>query len=129
MNGHIGVVEVLVEQGADPTIMDDDGRGPLLWGCDNINIVQCLLRYPAARSTINTNSCHSGTALWCAAKNGRTQIVRLLLEEGGANPALCHMMIGYGSPYSTAMSNNHLACASLLEVGKRIEEEEGKTVV
>ncbi|MGL4652687.1 ankyrin repeat domain-containing protein [Cetobacterium sp.] len=80
-NGHIEIVKLLLEYGADTNIQTDTGATALGFASQNghIEIVKLLLEY-GADTNIQTDT--GATALGFALQNGHIEIVKLLLEYG-----------------------------------------------
>src|SRR6185369_12405319 len=92
--GHTGVVDLLVERGADVGCRNDEKRAtPLHWAArrGHEKTVRHLVELGAE---IGARDRHGMTALHEAAANGRTDVVRVLLgsvavgseDAGGATP-------------------------------------------
>ena len=80
-NGHLKVVQLLLEEVADIKAADKDGRTPLysaLWN-GHLEIVQLLLEKGA---DVNAADKNGSTPLHRASESGHLEIVRLLLKEG-----------------------------------------------
>ncbi|MBA3003519.1 MAG: ankyrin repeat domain-containing protein [Desulfurivibrio sp.] len=81
--GNPVIVARLLDFGADPNVADHDGRTPLWLAThrEDVRIAALLLDYKA------DPNCRVGknrmTPLMAAAKNGRIEIVNLLLDRGG----------------------------------------------
>ncbi|CAE7614757.1 kidins220b [Symbiodinium sp. CCMP2592] len=86
-NGHVDVVRLLLEAGAQKDALDCDGTTALIWAAHDGRdaVVQVLLE-----SGVQTDisDCIGWTALMCAATNSFPEIVRLLLAAG-ARRDLC----------------------------------------
>ena len=79
--GHMGIVKLLVGQGADINVQDRDGYTALMYaaGKGHIGIVRDLVELGA---DLNVQRIPGITALWCAAWEGHMDIVRYLVEQG-----------------------------------------------
>ncbi|KAL2831721.1 ankyrin repeat-containing domain protein [Aspergillus cavernicola] len=101
-------VDLLIENGADLTIDDQTGRGPLTWAVagGSMRLIELLLARGAA---INVPS-RLSSALFQAAGNGDVDIVRFLLERGATTlPNGCG-----GSPLWVAAQNGHSTVVEML---------------
>jgi ankyrin repeat protein len=89
--GHVAVVRLLLERGADPTIPDKGAAmNPLIQASrkGNTELVRVLLADGRVIDTINHRTRHGDeTALWHACLPGYDDIVALLLEKG-ADPTI-----------------------------------------
>jgi len=90
----LDILTVLLNRGADPTMLNNDGMSPLMyhvfWG--RADVVKPLLEDPRVRATIDMQNRHGETALHfaCSHHHDETKshaMVRPLLEAG-ANPTL-----------------------------------------
>jgi len=81
--GHLEVVKLLLNKGADVNIQDDLGVTPLHHACykGHIVIVQVLLDFGAS---CNITSNYSETSLHKACKLGYIEIIEILLDHGAA---------------------------------------------
>jgi len=79
--GHVPVVQVLIERGADIHARSNSGSTPLLFAArkGNMNIVRALL---GAGSGVNEQRPDGATALLTAVINGHEDLVDLLLDAG-----------------------------------------------
>jgi ankyrin repeat protein len=114
-NGHVAVVILLLERGADPTVADRDGLTPLVHALksEHLESVRCLLDHPSAAATISQRDRWARTALSWACVYGREGAVRALLEKG-ADPTIVDT---YGmTPMAMAKRQNHPACVEALKV-------------
>jgi ankyrin repeat protein len=88
--GRLPVVRLLVEKGADPSIVDNTKRWtPLIIASvqGHLEVVRSLLGHSGAKETINQRDNEGATALWQACLYGRGGVVRALLESG-ADPTI-----------------------------------------
>ena len=79
----VQVVNLLLQNGASPCIGDsDNGVTPLMMACykSDLEIAKVLIK--ADKSTVNQTDFDGTAALTFASSFGRTEIVRLLLENG-----------------------------------------------
>jgi ankyrin repeat protein len=79
--GHADCVAVLLEKGADPTIVNVSGQTPLHMAADmgQMDCVQVLVKHGVDQ---NTQDLAGFTPLHNAAGKGHTALVRYLLESG-----------------------------------------------
>jgi hypothetical protein len=82
--GHRDIVTALLDGGADPDLVDWDGRAALAAAAASgaVEVVGALLESGA---DVNAQTWIGQTALMVAAINGHTEVARLLLD-GGADP-------------------------------------------
>ena len=80
-NGHLEVVRLLVEKGADMDKGRDNGLTPLLAACyaGHLEIVRLLVEAGADKDKVKNDGC---TPLLVASITGHLEIVRLLIEAG-----------------------------------------------
>ncbi|RDW75101.1 hypothetical protein BP6252_06243 [Coleophoma cylindrospora] len=80
-NGHINIVKLLLEKGADVNAADKDSCSPLYWASQDgqIDVVKLLLEKGAS---INTAEHTGWTPLHRASEDGHVDVVKLLLEMG-----------------------------------------------
>jgi len=83
--GRLGVVELLMSRGADPTITYVTYRWtPLMVAAchDHVAVVGYLLRIQAVRATsvMDARSSRVRTAVWLAADEGHVEVVKLLVR-------------------------------------------------
>jgi ankyrin repeat protein len=123
------VVSLLLNHGADPNIRTPEGTAlGMAVADDNKNLVQLLLdhgadpdvlqvqvrvRVPQPFMAFGVRTEVSGTALQLAAHNGRTDIVRLLLDRGAKSTI--NLSIGScGTPLHAAATRRSLSIIGLL---------------
>ena len=113
--GHMKVVDLLLERGADPAVFSSPGLTPLMEACrtGSVSCVRRLLSHNLARTTIDYQSDHGLTALHYACFVGYEEIVKALLE-GGANPTLRYK--DATTAMDTAERRGHHGIVSLLQV-------------
>ena len=81
-NGHLEVVRLLIEKGADATAEDDDKSTPLHYAAENghLEVVRLLIEKGADATAANV---YKSTPLhFGGAENGHLEVVRLLIEKG-----------------------------------------------
>ena len=111
--GHSEVVQVLLERGADPTLRDLHGWTPLITASchGRLEVVVCLLRHGG--SSLDAVNNEGSTALSWASYQGRSGLVRLLLQAG-ADFTIPNSQ-GH-TPLYRARQSDCQACVALLEV-------------
>jgi ankyrin repeat protein len=81
--GSVGVVRLLLERGADPTIPLDHPTALVVAATHNRpDVVRLLLTHPHAARAINAVRSDGTTALWRACRNGKAGVARDLLARG-----------------------------------------------
>ncbi|KAF2177551.1 HET-domain-containing protein [Zopfia rhizophila CBS 207.26] len=82
-DGHVNVVQQLLDEGADAKSKDNHGRTPLFWAAWSgyEAFVKLLLEKGAA---IESKDNRGWTPLACAALSGHEAVAKLLLEKGAA---------------------------------------------
>ena len=80
-SGHLGVVQCLVNAGADKDKADYSGATPLLAAVQDghLGVVQYLVEAGAVKENVLNNGASS---LFVAAENGRNAVVQYLLQQG-----------------------------------------------
>ena len=81
MNGHIEIVSMLLDRGADVNQVGNDGWTALMLACQNglTNIAAMLIDRGA---DVNHSKNDGWTALMVASQHGQTEAARLLIERG-----------------------------------------------
>lgn len=84
LNGDERLVEMLLEKGADPFLLDEGGNTSLHLACEKGNafIVKMLLDNGSVSVINQPNYCGSQTPLYLACLNGEIDCARLLLSSG-----------------------------------------------
>ena len=87
---HLGILDRLLDAGADASIADDDGCTPLMMAMDvqegDIDdVIRHLIGSPQAQTFVNAANKAGLTALHLAAKDRNVELVEMLLDCG-ANP-------------------------------------------
>jgi ankyrin repeat protein len=93
--GHNGVVSLLLESGADPTLRNINDESPLDLGAkyDKIECVKLLLTY---QPNLVLQNSKRHTPLHLAARNGHKTMVELLLKHGmDVNVKVMNEVLGY----------------------------------
>ena len=87
--GHLEIMDLLLEAGADPVLPDKDGNTPLIRAAHSgkTAAVRRLLKIEAVRQNINAQNENGATAFFKAVNQGHQEIMDLLLEAG-ADPIL-----------------------------------------
>ncbi|KAI2808806.1 Ankyrin repeat [Blomia tropicalis] len=84
LNGHKDIVNLLLEHGANPNIVDHNGSSPLhlaSWTGD-YEVVNMLITTVNQKADINLKNKDNETALHSACQYGHTPVVSLLLSKG-----------------------------------------------
>ncbi|KAJ5802464.1 uncharacterized protein N7503_004914 [Penicillium pulvis] len=108
-SGHQTVVELLLNEGANPKPLDSSGQTPLSYASErgDERVAKLLLEHGADPNALDSSS---RTPLTRAAEGGYETVVKLLLEHG-ANPNLD--VFGW-TPYRFALAGGHERVAKLL---------------
>jgi ankyrin repeat protein len=112
-NGHEEVVKLLLQRGADATVVNAwDNLTPLSSACagGHLGVVQSLIDYQGLQALGMTAST-GATPLHYAAKGGREDVVKFLLGKGA--DANSQREDGW-TPFMEASSNGHVGVAQLL---------------
>jgi cytohesin len=125
-----GVVEALLQAGADVNKADDDGDPPLPFAT-TATIVTMLIERGASVNAVNT---FGRTALWRPVEEGRAGVVQALLQAGAAvnkadddgdpplsfaaTAAIATMLIERGADVSTANKRGETALWSAVKDGR-----------
>lgn len=128
--GYVGVVEALLDGGADPEVEDDQGGRPIQRAIDDNEyaVVRLLLQ---RRVQWNFRDRLGRTLLHSAACNDRTRIIRLLLETCKDLDVNGQGNAGETALHDAARSGFVETCKVLLEFGARtdIKNRGGRTPV
>ncbi|WP_010598281.1 ankyrin repeat domain-containing protein [Rickettsiella massiliensis] len=81
-NGHLAVVEALIENGAQVNVQDIFGRTPLHWAAENghVGVVEKLIENGANVDSKDISS--DKTPLHWAAQNGHLAVIEKLIAHG-----------------------------------------------
>jgi ankyrin repeat protein len=112
-NGHVNVVRALVEAGSDAAQAGLTGWTPLHWAAvrGRLACVQYLLSLPGAAADMGAVTHGGSTAMALAAREGRVEVVRALVEAGSD----AAQVDAYGwTPLHWAAHRGHLLCAEYL---------------
>jgi ankyrin repeat protein len=84
--GHVEVIRVLLEHGADAEARNKDNRTPLLWASRlrHVELAQVLLEHGADTEARDGDNC---TPLLCASRDGQVELARVLLKHGADTEA------------------------------------------
>ena len=83
--GNVPVLRLLLENGANPNVMDDNGSTPFYWACesaDDDEAISLLLDNGADPTVANNRGDTSFHAVCC---RGHVETIRFLLEQPGIN--------------------------------------------
>ena len=82
-NGHLDVVNILIEKNASVNTPSDDGATPLSYACyfGHLKVVEMLLENKAVVDTPDNKEC---TPLYWAASEGYADIVNILIEQNAS---------------------------------------------
>ena len=113
--GHTRVMDLLLERGADPTLVDGHGTTPLMAASlgGSVECVRRLLGHEVAKTTINAQDADGVCALGYACERGYSVIVVLLLEAG-TDPTLKDT--DGQTPMDLANNYSHQECVRLIQV-------------
>lgn len=112
MNGHVGLVELLLARGARQQ------EWPLAAAAEegHAEVVELLLRHSTEYLDLN----YDCTALCASCMNGHNEVAYMLLAAG-ADPLIAdekHYIKDHLTPLQWARKNNHQGCVKLLEVNR-----------
>ena len=113
---HVGVVQVLIDAGADIKKTDPKGRSPLFYACVGgcLDIVKMLLQVGAEQSGTD---CDGRTCFTVATEEGHTEIVRYLVGLGQVG--VDHL----NAAFPVAVRRRHAGVVQvLIDAGADIEE-------
>ncbi|KAF6037452.1 hypothetical protein EB796_004243 [Bugula neritina] len=113
--GHLKVVEVLLQHHARVDVFDEHGKAALHLAaeCGNLEVANMLLLHKAF---VNAKSKIGLTPLHLAAQNGFNKLAKLLVEEHGA--AVDALSLAKKTPMHMAAETGQKAvCATLLNMG------------
>jgi ankyrin repeat protein len=109
-HGHVEVLRVLLDNGADPNAIESEYSNALCAASrlGNAEVVKLLLQRGA---NVHATSGKYGNALYIAARHGHVEVLRVVLDNGGTSNA-------HGKQYYyalvTAMWNGHAQIAEML---------------
>ena len=108
--GHADFVQLLLEHGADTTIVDDMGFTPLGRASDegHLEVARLLLEHVAEREALDSDG---DTALLVASERGHVDVARMLLEHGVDMETRDKF---YRSPLACASGAGHVRVAQVL---------------
>ncbi|RDW65991.1 hypothetical protein BP6252_09626 [Coleophoma cylindrospora] len=117
--GHVAMIKVLLENGAEVDSKDNSGRTPMSWAATNGNeaMVKLLLEKGAEVSSKDNSG---RTPMSWAAAHGHQAVVKLLLEKGAEVDSKDNSS---RNPMSWAAANEHQAVVKL-----SLEKEKGAEV-
>ena len=81
-NGHLDVIRVLLDAGANPEAKADDETTPLYWACKKGHLEAARILLLEAGVNINAQVKAGWTALHIAACEGHWDVVKVLLDAG-----------------------------------------------
>lgn len=113
--GHERIVTRLLEAGADAGAMSEIGWTALMTAasCGHVSIVRMLLRERAG--LVDHRDRDGASALWVACKNGKADVVKVLLLEGGATHDLPDTYFGW-TPCQIVKRMGRRSCLKVLQV-------------
>ena len=85
--GDVPVLRLLLENGANPNVMDDNGSTPLYWACESVDSDEAipLLLEKGADPTLPNNSGITPFHAACGRGRGCAETIRLLLDHPDVN--------------------------------------------
>jgi hypothetical protein len=112
-NGHVDVVTLLLDQGADVNKARTNGGGPLYAASQkgHVGVVEALLRKGAEVDEIHANG---ETSLYVAALNGNLDVVKVLLGKGASPNMRCTRQGSVEAPLAAASRKCHPAIVEVL---------------
>ncbi|CAN0352965.1 unnamed protein product [Pylaiella littoralis] len=80
---HPCVVRILLDKGANPSIVDECGYTALLRsaGCGHLAVTEMLTKAVGAED-LEAETCHKVTSIYLAADKGHSEVVRVLIDAG-----------------------------------------------
>jgi hypothetical protein len=114
----LDILAALLNRGADPTLLTDNGSTSLMGQAvhGNVDNVARLLQDPRVRATVNVQNSSGNTALHVACDNKATAISILsLLLQAGSDPALTNNKGHTPLTYLRIHRPSHHAAIALLE--------------
>ncbi|HHS95864.1 MAG TPA: hypothetical protein ENJ45_04675, partial [Phaeodactylibacter sp.] len=113
-NGNSEIVELLLDEGADPDLFQD-GKSALMYAIKHKKekVVEMLLNRSV---NVNLRNHRQQTALYYAAKYGNERLVQMLLDAGAKIDV--HDQSGL-SPFQFAVKNRNVPVAKLLKARER----------
>lgn len=106
-NGHLGVVDMLLQKGADITVSNLTGVSPLMAavGSENLDLVKRVLEHEGV--DMNKQNVDGRTALWAASRRGSEDVVAVLIAQGKSH-FVGNVKDNYGAtPLIIAARNGH----------------------
>ncbi|OON16875.1 ankyrin repeat protein, partial [Opisthorchis viverrini] len=82
--GNVEVTQILIEAGANIMAQEKTAKG-IVYLCaetNEVDVLRLILNHPKAKELIELPNIYDDTPLHIAAKNGHSEIVKLLLENG-----------------------------------------------
>jgi ankyrin repeat protein len=104
--GRVAAVTFLLKHGADPLLCDESGMS-----CVEIACIEGKVMVLQELVASNARLALAPRALFFAAQEGRTGVVKILLQHGASPDVMCE---GRFSPLMAAACGNHVAVMSLL---------------
>ncbi len=113
--GDSAMVTLLLDNGANPILCDNDGDTPLHSAAigGSVAVAQILLKRGAI-DTINAIDSHGYVPLHDAAFHGHAELIRFLLNSG-AQKNINHVALNGLTPLGAALKNHHMEVARILQ--------------